>query len=88
MGTNVIVKCEAEGVPRPLNSWLMNGTIVLHQKIAFNSQGSGDYAKMGVTLADIGFYTCIAENSFGRDSYTSFIKIIGTCINVQYIFLS
>ncbi|XP_075406844.1 contactin-3 [Tenrec ecaudatus] len=65
VGSLVILECKPRSAPRALSFWKKgNGMVQENERISFLSDGGLQIAN--VTKADIGTYTCIAENQFGK----------------------
>ncbi|XP_045145920.1 contactin-3 [Echinops telfairi] len=65
VGSLVILECKPRSAPRALSFWMKGKWMVQeNERISFLSDGGLQIAN--VTKADIGTYTCIAENQFGK----------------------
>ena len=73
-GTAVEIYCLVEAFPAPSISWLYNGSPAPHLII---KEGSYISFSLGVAVGDSGFYTCVANNSLGSDTQTTYMSVIG-----------
>ncbi|KAK1803931.1 hypothetical protein P4O66_003872 [Electrophorus voltai] len=76
-GDRVTLKCEAQGNPRPSFRWFKDGS-ELHKskdiKIKTNKKNSKIQISR-VRLEDSGNYTCVVENSLGKENSTSYVSV-------------
>ncbi|GAA6072103.1 neuregulin 2b isoform X1 [Tachysurus ichikawai] len=73
----VTLKCEVQGNPSPSFRWLKDGNELRKSKdvkIKTNKKNSKVQISQ-VRLEDSGNYTCVAENSLGKDNSTSYISV-------------
>ncbi|TSK28119.1 Pro-neuregulin-2, membrane-bound isoform [Bagarius yarrelli] len=73
----VTLKCEVQGNPSPSFRWLKDGSELRKSKdvkIKTNKKHSKVQISQ-VRLEDSGNYTCVAENSLGKDNSTSYISV-------------
>ena len=69
-GENLILSCDAEGVPAPTISWTRNGSLVDtsdNSRISFSADRK-QLAITNVNRTDSGEYRCVANNSLGNDT--------------------
>ncbi|CAB0020126.1 unnamed protein product [Nesidiocoris tenuis] len=71
IGNNVRVPCRAHGLPRPRVYWTKDGVLVNKPRFVFHE--NGDMEISNLQWADMGTYTCVAENSLGKESTSTFI---------------
>ncbi|XP_020924881.1 contactin-3 isoform X1 [Sus scrofa] len=65
VGSEVSLDCKPRASPRALSSWKKGDVLVQEtDRISFLKDGGLKIAN--VTKADVGIYTCIAENQFGK----------------------
>lgn len=65
VGSEVSLDCKPRASPRALSSWKKGDVLVQEtDRISFLKDGGLKVAN--VTKADVGIYTCIAENQFGK----------------------
>ncbi|XP_008701371.2 contactin-3 [Ursus maritimus] len=70
VGSMVSLDCKPRASPKPLCSWKRGDVIVQeNERISFLKDGGLKIAN--VTKADVGTYTCIAENQFGKANGTT-----------------
>ena len=91
--TNPIVfSCEATGEPVPTISWYFNGIMIdvsnITKYISSNSS-SGTFINSSLIIvnaqsADVGAYTCEAENIIGSDRSSGVLTINGKCCRHIY----
>ena len=74
--TPLIIKCPANGVPRPVVMWFKDGQPLVTSE-GFSTDANDTLSIEGVALSDSGRYTCKAINRGGEDSVTSYVKVIG-----------
>ncbi|EEB17941.1 Neural/ectodermal development factor IMP-L2 precursor, putative [Pediculus humanus corporis] len=72
MGVDVLLPCAAVGNPTPEIYWLDQDNNVVNN-FRFRVLNNGDLAIYRLAWPDMGQYKCVAENSLGRDSVTTFI---------------
>uniref|UniRef100_A0A673L1L0 Pro-neuregulin-2, membrane-bound isoform-like n=1 Tax=Sinocyclocheilus rhinocerous TaxID=307959 RepID=A0A673L1L0_9TELE len=76
-GKKLTLKCEAVGNPSPSFNWYKDGSQLRKRKdvkIKSNKKNSKLHISR-VRLEDSGNYTCVAENSLGRENATSYVSI-------------
>uniref|UniRef100_A0A3B1IRJ0 Neuregulin 2b n=1 Tax=Astyanax mexicanus TaxID=7994 RepID=A0A3B1IRJ0_ASTMX len=76
-GDRVTLKCEAQGNPSPSFRWFKDGSELRKSKdvkIKTNKKNSKIQISR-VRLEDSGNYTCVAENSLGKENSTSYINV-------------
>ncbi|XP_072576525.1 contactin-3 isoform X2 [Vulpes vulpes] len=70
VGSMVSLDCKPRASPKPVCSWKKGDMIVQeNERISFLKDGGLKIAN--VTKADVGTYTCIAENQFGKANGTT-----------------
>jgi hypothetical protein len=79
VGTGVEIRCTVTGEPTPMVTWMHNGTVVEISSVRFINKLTKAFTLLGVTLDDIGLYTCFANNTFGQVSESSYVTIFGKC---------
>lgn len=72
MGVDVLLPCVAIGNPPPAVYWLDQDNNVVNN-FRYQVLNNGDLAIYRLSWPDMGQYTCVAENSVGRDTVTTFI---------------
>ncbi|XP_058419632.1 contactin-3 isoform X2 [Diceros bicornis minor] len=74
VGSVVSLECKPRASPRALSSWKKGDVIVQeNERISFLKDGALKIAN--VTKADVGTYTCIAENQFGKANGTTYLVV-------------
>ncbi|XP_074604388.1 zwei Ig domain protein zig-4-like [Brevipalpus obovatus] len=74
IGNSVILFCRAEGIPIPRIKWLGPDDQPLpHRSNRYEVLSDGDLYIRNIRWADMGGYTCIAENEFGQDKVVTFL---------------
>ncbi|XP_034046393.1 uncharacterized protein icam3 [Thalassophryne amazonica] len=81
-GSAVWLKCSSTGNPRPNYSWEYYKTANVIEK---NEDGVSLLQIYNATAANIGFYTCYAENNRGRTSETVRVTVQGKATYYQLI---
>jgi len=75
--TTIIIRCPVSGVPKPVITWQKDGVqVVLREKIYIADDNT--LVIKEAEIQDSAKYTCIVENSFGKDDTSSIVNIIGT----------
>ena len=86
--TNPIVfSCEATGEPVPTITWYYKGVVIDISNITkYNllNSSNGTFATSSLTIvnaqsADVGAYTCLAENIIGSDRSSGVLTVNGKC---------
>ena len=77
VGTGVMILCPVMALPNATITWLFNGSSVEEENIR-----SGAVTMIGVTPENVGSYTCIARNSYGVASKTTFLSLISKKISL------
>ena len=77
IGTSVEILCPVTALPNATIKWLFNGSTVQD-----GNRGSIDLKNSALTLSDVtpedtGFYTCYANNTYGKNTKTTFLTLIG-----------
>lgn len=74
IGNDVVIPCKARGHPRPNVYWKDNrGHIISRTNRKMQVLKTGELVIRNIRWADMGDYVCIARNSFGRVTSTTFI---------------
>ncbi|XP_056106164.1 neuregulin 2b isoform X2 [Rhinichthys klamathensis goyatoka] len=76
-GKKLTLKCEAVGNPSPSFNWYKDGSQLRKRKdvkIKSNKKNSKLHISR-VRQEDSGNYTCVAENSLGRENATSYVSV-------------
>ncbi|RZF38602.1 hypothetical protein LSTR_LSTR010935 [Laodelphax striatellus] len=76
--------CLAVGVPAPEVTWKVKG-VVFEPKDRMRQLPEGSLLIKTVTRADAGEYSCSVENSFGRDSVTHKLVVLGLWCGSRYL---
>ncbi|TRY90122.1 hypothetical protein DNTS_031610 [Danionella cerebrum] len=79
-GKKLMLKCEAAGNPSPSFNWYKDGS-QLRQKKTVKIKTNKKNSKLHISrlqLEDSGNYTCVVENSLGRESATSYVGVQST----------
>ncbi|XP_051732852.1 neuregulin 2a isoform X6 [Ctenopharyngodon idella] len=76
-GSKLIVKCEASGNPAPEYKWYKDGAELRKSKeIRIRNSKRNSRVQIGsAKLEDSGNYTCVAENSLGKENGTSTVHV-------------
>ena len=77
------INCSAKAAPVAKNTWMMNDTVINTDLPRYELVNNQDLIIKNVKKADIGNYTCIAKNLYGKDSKTIQIEVIGEIKFVQ-----
>lgn len=82
VANTLFLKCEAEGVPRPLVVWIKDGEEL--------QRGTDDtsFVHENAKKHDAGCYECIALNSAGNDSYRVEVIVKGNNLETTCCFLA
>jgi hypothetical protein len=73
---DVKLPCLAVGLPAPEITWKVKG-VVFETNDRMRQLPEGSLLIKSVTRSDAGEYTCSVENSFGKDSVTHHLVILG-----------
>ncbi|XP_059377929.1 pro-neuregulin-2, membrane-bound isoform-like isoform X1 [Carassius carassius] len=76
-GKKLTLKCEAVGNPSPSFNWYKDGS-QLHKRKDVKIKSNKKNSKLHISrvrLVDSGSYTCVVENSLGRENTTSYVSI-------------
>ncbi|XP_072302296.1 neuregulin 2a isoform X2 [Eucyclogobius newberryi] len=76
-GSKLTVKCEATGNPAPIYRWFKDGNELKKSKNVRikNSQKHSRVQISKAKLEDSGNYTCVVENSLGKDNSTGTVNV-------------
>ncbi|XP_056117991.1 neuregulin 2a isoform X6 [Rhinichthys klamathensis goyatoka] len=76
-GSRLIVKCEASGNPTPEYKWYKDGAELKKSKeIRIRNGKKNSKVQIGsAKLEDSGNYTCVAENTLGKENGTSTVHV-------------
>ena len=74
--TTITIKCPVSGVPTPALTWKKDGVQIVERE-RINIADDDTLVIKEAELIDSAKYTCIVENSFGKDEISSTVKIIG-----------
>ncbi|XP_030638262.1 neuregulin 2a [Chanos chanos] len=76
-GSKLTVKCEATGSPTPNYTWYKDGTQLKgSRKLRIKPGKKNSRVQINsAKLEDSGNYTCVAENSWGKDNGTSTVHV-------------
>ncbi|XP_075887580.1 neuregulin 2a isoform X5 [Nelusetta ayraudi] len=76
-GQHLTVKCEATGSPLPTYTWFKDGNkLKKSQNVKIKSKPKHSRVQIkGARLEDSGNYTCVVENSLGRDNSTGTVNV-------------
>ena len=94
-GNNIIITCEATGIPLPTFVWTFSGRVLVSDSVN-TTTGNGDVLRvterltiMNVSREHTGVYTCSANNSVGSDnsdiSITVQCKLLLRVLNVWHV---
>lgn len=75
INTQLVVECGAYAMPTPEYQWIFNDTIITANRHLNLSS---------LSLGDQGFYTCVANNSFGSVSGKFYLAIQGKSFRHQF----
>ncbi|XP_051505239.1 neuregulin 2b [Myxocyprinus asiaticus] len=76
-GRKLTLKCEATGSPSPSFNWYKDGS-QLHKRKDVKIKSSKKNSKLHISrvrLEDSGNYTCMVQNSLGRENATSYVNV-------------
>uniref|UniRef100_A0ABM0MKZ6 Hemicentin-1-like n=1 Tax=Saccoglossus kowalevskii TaxID=10224 RepID=A0ABM0MKZ6_SACKO len=74
-GTSILLKCRADGNPKPTMSWFYNG-IQLETNAQYDVYFSGDLRIHNIEKTQDGIYVCRAENTMGSIQHAVYIIIL------------
>uniref|UniRef100_A0AAV2JA23 Neuregulin 2a n=1 Tax=Knipowitschia caucasica TaxID=637954 RepID=A0AAV2JA23_KNICA len=77
-GSKLTVKCEATGNPAPTYRWFKDGNELKKSKTVRikNSQKNSRVQISKAKLEDSGNYTCVVENTLGKDNSTGTVNVL------------
>lgn len=81
VGTRVEILCPVTALPNATITWLFKGSTVEKENRRLLELKNSVLTLSGVTPEDIGSYTCLANNSYGEDTRTTFLSLIGKYLN-------
>ena len=61
-GSNVSMRCEADGFPKPSVTWFLNDTAISDSDKFLINEATGELTVMNAVAGDEGVYKCVAEN--------------------------
>ncbi|XP_051944984.1 pro-neuregulin-2, membrane-bound isoform-like [Xyrauchen texanus] len=76
-GRKLTLKCDAAGNPSPSFNWYKDGS-QLHKRKDVKIKSNKKNSKLHISrvrLEDSGNYTCVVENSLGRENTTSYVNV-------------
>ncbi|XP_048583436.1 hemicentin-2 isoform X2 [Nematostella vectensis] len=76
VGTGVEITCPMTGEPVPMVTWLKDGVMVEITSVVYMNKETKALVILGITMDDVGRYTCYANNSFGVDQESTLIRVI------------
>ena len=74
--TTIIIRCSVSGVPTPVVTWEKDGVQVFSSE-KIDIADDNTLVIKEAEIQDSAKYTCIVENSFGKDEASSTAQIIG-----------
>ena len=74
--TTIIIRCPVSGIPTPAVTWEKEGVQVV-EGTRINIHDDNTLVIKEAESTDSANYTCIVENSFGKDDASSAVQIIG-----------
>uniref|UniRef100_A0A3B5MHB2 Neuregulin 2a n=1 Tax=Xiphophorus couchianus TaxID=32473 RepID=A0A3B5MHB2_9TELE len=76
-GSKLMVKCEATGKPVPTYRWFKDGNeLTSSRKVKIKSNLKSSKVQINIAkLEDSGNYTCVVENSLGKDNSTGTVNV-------------
>ncbi|XDV38917.1 hypothetical protein PO909_008237 [Leuciscus waleckii] len=76
-GSRLVVRCEASGNPTPEYKWYKDGAELKKSKeIRIKNGKKNSKVQIGsAKLEDSGNYTCVAENTLGKENGTSTVHV-------------
>ena len=77
VGTKVEIHCPVTALPNATVTWLFNGSTVKKGTRRLLKLKNSALGLSGVTPEDTGSYTCLANNSYGEATRTTFLTLIG-----------
>ena len=78
--TTITIRCPVSGVPTPAVTWQKDGVPVIAGGKIFLIKGNQQLIVRVAKGEDSGKYSCSVENSFGKDTLSSIVKIMGKCL--------
>ena len=81
---DVKLPCLAVGVPAPEVTWKVKGT-VFEANDRMRQLPEGTLLIKAVTRTDAGEYSCSVENSFGQDSVTHQLVVLGKYAMFEFL---
>ena len=79
-GSDVTMRCQAGGVPKPRISWYFKGKPVELNDLPPGSAMNRMLYIRSLLAKHAGVYTCVAENSLGRSNATFDVRVTGEAI--------
>jgi peroxidase len=77
-GTNVVLLCDAEGVPEPVIFWSKNEHPLKYTNRIFLSTDNKTLNIDHIKESDAGVYTCVAENILGADEVSTHVEVLNS----------
>ena len=74
--TTISIRCPVRGIPTPTVTWEKDGVQVV-ERARINIDDDNTLVIKEAESKDSAKYTCIVENSFGKDDASSTVQIIG-----------
>lgn len=80
VGSTISLDCKPRASPRALSSW-KKGDVIMQENERISLLKDGGLRIANVTKADVGTYTCIAENQFGKANGSTHLVVTGGCMS-------
>ncbi|KAI5174294.1 contactin-3 isoform X1 [Manis pentadactyla] len=74
VGSTISLECKPRASPRALSSW-KKGDVIMQEDERISLLKDGGLRIANVTKADVGTYTCIAENQFGKANGSTLLVV-------------
>lgn len=75
-GTNIVLHCDAEGIPEPVIFWNKNDHILKYTNRIYLDVDNKTLNIDHVKESDAGTYSCVAENALGADEANAQLDVI------------
>lgn len=73
-GSTLVLPCKITGYPRPEFYWMdSDDAVITSQDPRVKILKSGELVIQGLDWSDMGLYTCVARNTLGKDSISTFV---------------
>lgn len=75
-GTNIVLHCDAEGIPKPTIFWLKDDQQLKYTSRIYLATDNKTLNIDHIKETDAGLYTCVSENILGSDEANAKIEVI------------